>query len=752
MGTTNQRGTATPDADAPPQAAGAARGLYVQMFSLHGLIRGRDLELGRDADTGGQTKYVVELARALAARPEVELVELFTRRIDDPRVSDDYDQEVEELAPGARIVRLRAGGSRYRRKELLWPHLDAYVTEVLRWTRALGRTPDVVHAHYADAGAVAMEVARYLGAPFAFTGHSLGRNKLAVLEASGLSHAEIDARYHIDRRIDTEERLLRHADVVVASTGHEVRRGYERYAAATDARFEVIPPGIDVDRFYPYYHDLDPAFDPGESVKRARVRMRHEIGRFLNQPDKPLILAVSRPDRRKNIESLVIAYGEDKELQHIANLAVFAGVRGDIRDMSDNEREVLTELLLLMDRYDLYGRLALPKKHDPDTDIPVLYRIAAASRGVFINPALVENFGITLLESSSSGLPVVSTDHGGPQDIIGTCGSGLLIDARDTSQIQRALKDVLVDREAWDRYSRHGVDRVRQHFSWSAHVDRYLEVIEPLVAEGAIVAPRDGWRTDVGRRLQRTSGLLVSDIDHTLVAEEGPADREGLQALATSLEDAGLTFAVASGRSLELVKEVIAEHDMPVPSIVISSVGSEIDYLVGTDGQPCWLHDRGYAAYVGHEWDPDAIEAALADVAGLTPQRPEAQRAFKRSYVFEDPTVPDAVRARLDEAALRATVVVSHGRYLDALPHRAGKGHAIRYLSHKWGVAVERIAVAGDSGNDEDMLRGPFRGIVVGNHAREIGHLRGRKGIYFAKGALVTGVLEGLRHWGLVKG
>jgi sucrose-phosphate synthase len=44
-------------------------GLYVLHLHLHGLFRSRDLELGRDADTGGQTTYVLELARALAMRP-----------------------------------------------------------------------------------------------------------------------------------------------------------------------------------------------------------------------------------------------------------------------------------------------------------------------------------------------------------------------------------------------------------------------------------------------------------------------------------------------------------------------------------------------------------------------------------------------------------------------------------------------------------------------------------------------------------
>ena len=39
---------------------------YLVLISIHGLIRSHDLELGRDADTGGQTKYVVDLAKALA--------------------------------------------------------------------------------------------------------------------------------------------------------------------------------------------------------------------------------------------------------------------------------------------------------------------------------------------------------------------------------------------------------------------------------------------------------------------------------------------------------------------------------------------------------------------------------------------------------------------------------------------------------------------------------------------------------------
>jgi hypothetical protein len=67
----------------------------------------------------------------------------------------------------------------------------------------------------------------------------------------------------------------------------------------------------------------------------------------------------------------------------MANLAIFAGIRKDISKMEDNERAVLTEILLLMDKYDPYGKIAIPKKHDFETVVPELYRLAAEKGGVF---------------------------------------------------------------------------------------------------------------------------------------------------------------------------------------------------------------------------------------------------------------------------------------------------------------------------------------------------------------------------------
>ena len=98
---------------------------------LHGLIRSKNLELGRDSDTGGQTKYVLELVKSLANTSKVDNVDLVTRLINDSRVSNDYSKEKEFVDPGVKIVRFKFGPNKYLRKELLWPYLDELIESLI---------------------------------------------------------------------------------------------------------------------------------------------------------------------------------------------------------------------------------------------------------------------------------------------------------------------------------------------------------------------------------------------------------------------------------------------------------------------------------------------------------------------------------------------------------------------------------------------------------------------------------------------
>ena len=170
---------------------------------LHGLIRSKNLELGMDADTGGQTQYVLELVKSLANTSEVDQVDLVTRLINDPKVDDEYSQEEEFVEPGVRILRFKFGPNKYLRKELLWPYLD-HLTERLISYYKKNKKPNFIHAHYADAGYVGVKLSKSLNVPLIFTGHSLGREKKRKLLDIGLKTNQIEKLYCISKRIEAE--------------------------------------------------------------------------------------------------------------------------------------------------------------------------------------------------------------------------------------------------------------------------------------------------------------------------------------------------------------------------------------------------------------------------------------------------------------------------------------------------------------------------------------------------------------------
>ncbi|MDX1701968.1 MAG: glycosyltransferase, partial [Melioribacteraceae bacterium] len=422
---------------------------YIMLISVHGLIRANDLELGRDADTGGQTKYVVDLAKALAANENVSHVDLITRRVIDDNVSLDYSNQIEKISKNARIIRIDAGPEEYIPKEQLWDFLDNFMDNLTNWLNQQPQKPDLVHSHYADAGYVGVRLANLLGVPLIHTGHSLGRDKRKRLLARGLSRDEIESTYNMARRIDAEEEILANASMVVTSTHNEIEEQYGLYNYYDPSRMSVIPPGTDLKLFFP------PQGPEEISIKK-------QLPRFINNFDKPLILALSRPDERKNIVTLIEVFGESKALQKIANLLIIAGNRDDIRDMESGTQSVFTNIMWLIDIYDLYGKVAIPKSHTAD-EVPAIYRLVASTGGIFINPALTEPFGLTLLEAAASGLPIVATENGGPVDIIKNCNNGELIDPLDKPAITKALLKLLQDKKLWKSYAKNGLRGVKKH-------------------------------------------------------------------------------------------------------------------------------------------------------------------------------------------------------------------------------------------------------------------------------------------------
>jgi len=694
--------------------------LNIALISIHGLIRGHDLELGRDADTGGQTLYVVELAQALARHPEVARVDLITRRVVDPKVSSDYAEPVEKLTDNARIVRIEAGPDGYIAKEQLWDHLDSFSDNLASFFRGNNALPDILHSHYADAGYVGSHLANLLEIPLVHTGHSLGRVKRSRLLAVGLTAQEVEERFNMSRRIEAEETTLATAERVITSTRQEIAEQYELYDFYQPDQMRVVPPGTNLRQFRP------PA---GDELDTALFQ---DLVRHLQDPEKPLILALSRPDKRKNITALVDAYGQSTELQKLANLLIVAGNRDDIDDLEEGAQEVFHELLVAIDRHDLYGRVALPKQHQRH-QVPLIYRIVSATGGVFVNPALTEPFGLTLIEAAASGLPIVATEDGGPRDIIDNCHNGFLIDPLEPESIIAALLKVLQDKVLWKKLTEDGLQGVRENYSWDAHVKRYLKMIKPIAqrSERLIRNPARR-RTELYR-----DRMIVSDLDQNLVGDD-----QSLSRLIDVLRQHRKTtqLVIATGRRLDSALKLMKKHGIPEPDVLITSGGTEIFHA------PKLTADIAWTKHIDYQWSPHKVRQILRDYPGLKIQPKREQSRFKLSY-YIDPELADIeeIKQLLHQEEQSLHVQLAFGQYLDILPLRASKGMALRYVADRKGIPLQTVFVAGGSGADEDMMRGNTLAAVVANrHHEELSQLVEVERIYFSKKPNAAGILEAL--------
>ncbi len=706
-------------------------GLRLLHLNLHGLIRSQDLELGRDSDTGGQTLYVLELVKGLAARPEVEKVELITRLIVDRRVSPDYSNPREKISNSAEIIRLQFGPKRYIRKELLWPFLDDLADQIVERLQHEKQLPDWIHAHYADAGYVGALVSRRLGIPLVFTGHSLGREKQRRLLAGGVDHNQIEQTYSISKRIDAEELALAHSNLVITSTRQESEEQYSRYGRFNSKQVEIIPPGVDSNRFHSLNSNLE------------NIEVDELVAPFLRAKNLSPLLAISRAVRRKNIPALIEAYGRSPVLQQRHNLVLILGCREDSRNLEKQQREVFQQIFELVDKYNLYGKVAYPKHHRRD-QIPSIYRWATHKKGLFVNPALTEPFGLTLLEAAACGLPMVATDDGGPKDILSRCENGVLVDVTDLESMQDALENAGSNHSQWKSWSNNGVEAVSRHFSWDAHVCNYialmqkrLKTLKPL--HWNLVSQKE--KSRIGQK------LLVLDLDSNLEHSQP----QGLSNLRKSLKEASPGFnnrlGVLSGRSIKAARYRYSELHLPSPSVWICRAGTEIYY--GDENQT----DSFWQASIAKGWDRDGVEKALVDLKDyLILQETEQQGPFKISYLLKEPqeAILPLVRKRLRKSGFAATPQLRCHWYLDVVPLRSSRSEAIRFLILRWNLSLEEVLIVASQQGDAELIKGLTSAVVPVEHDPCLERLRSHQRVYFSS-IVQDGVIDGLKHYKFFK-
>ncbi len=201
---------------------------------------------------------------------------------------------------------------------------------------------------------------------------------------------------------------------------------------------------------------------------------------------------------------------------------------------------------------------------------------------------------------------------------------------------------------------------------------------------------------------------------------------------------------MSTGRNLDDAVSVLRQWQVPLPKVLVTSVGSEIYHL---RKDKTYVLDEKWAHHHSGMWDAAGIRGVLSEIQEITLQKEGLQRSRKLGYYLRANPFEalEKIKDLLSRNGFECEVIFSHNLYLDILPRGVDKGHALEYLQEYLSVPRERTIAAGDSLNDESMLSMAGAAIVVQNGAKELDTLRPLKGVLFAERKFAAGLLEGLQ-------
>lgn len=485
----------------------------IAIVTPHGYFAQEDV-LGRP-DTGGQVVYILDQVKAveremrerldeqgLEIKPEIFVL---TRLIPEAEGST-CDQRLEPIhgTKSSAILRIPF---RDRHGEVIpnwlsrfeiWPYLERYAVDASRELLSeLGGRPDLIIGNYSDGNLVASLMSHKLGVTQCNIAHALEKAKYLY---SDLYWQENDSHYHFSCQFTADLITMNAADFIITSTYQEIAGTddnpgqYESYMTFTMPRLYRAIHGVDV--YDPKFNIVSPGADPdiyfpvGESERRftdlhAEIHElihgndRPEESRgILSDPAKPIILTMARLDRIKNLTGLARLYGSNKELRNQANLLIIGGHINPDHSTDAEEVEQTHLMHNLFNEYELDSSARWLGIHLDKQVSGELYRFVADTGGVFVQPALFEAFGLTVIEAMGCGLPTFATCFGGPMEIIRNGISGFHINPNNEEESAQHLVDFFTrcqgNPEYWETISNGAIKRVEAKYTWKLYAERLM--------------------------------------------------------------------------------------------------------------------------------------------------------------------------------------------------------------------------------------------------------------------------------------
>ncbi|MFP4522205.1 MAG: sucrose synthase [Fibrobacterota bacterium] len=483
----------------------------IAVLSPHGWF-GQQNVLGKP-DTGGQVIYILDQVKALEkylserfelagikVKPKIVIV---TRLI--PNAGDTTcGQRMEKVFQTENCWILRvpfrdeSGNvledwiTRFR----IWPFLHRFADDVhMELLSEFGGRPDLIIGNYSDGNLVASLLSEKMDVILCTIAHALEKTKYLF---SDMYWQEMEEDYRFSLQFTADILAMNKSNFIITSTYQEIAGTpssmgqYESYQFFSlpglyqvkggvnlyHPKFNVIPPGVDEENYFPFK----------EYERRLDEKKQHLCSRLfdgdhddiygnLEDIEKPVVFTMARFDKIKNITGLIEAFGMSPSLRQDYNL-IFAAGTTKIEESKDiEEQKEIQKAYNLIEKYNLHGTIRwLPSISKIDTG--EVYRIIADKKGVFVQPALFEAFGLTVLEAMLCGLPTFGPIFGGPSEIIKDGKSGFLMNTSEPNLIGAVLekfhKDSIKDTKLWEKISENGIKRVRECFTWKLYSSKLL--------------------------------------------------------------------------------------------------------------------------------------------------------------------------------------------------------------------------------------------------------------------------------------
>jgi sucrose synthase len=488
----------------------------IVLVSIHGWF-GQEGVLGRP-DTGGQVVYILDQVKSLEKQLQEDTtlagldsinvkpkVVILSRLIpnSDGTLCNQRLEKVHGTENGWILrVPLREFNPKLTQNWIsrfeLWPYLETFAIDAQKELLAeLHGKPDLIIGNYSDGNLVAFLLSRRMKVTQCNIAHALEKSKYLF---SNLYWQDLEDKYHFSLQFTADLIAMNAANFVISSTyqeivgTHDSVGQYESYKCFTmpdlyhvvngielfSPKFNVVPPGVNESYYFPYSRIEERVQSDRERVEDLLFTLDdpHQVFGKLDDPSKRPIFSVARLDRIKNLTGLAECFGKSEALQERCNLIVIAG-KLRVEESDDNEeKDEIVKLYRIIDQYNLHGKIRWLGVRLSKSESGEVYRVIADRQGIFVQPALFEAFGLTVLEAMISGLPTFATQFGGPLEIIQDKVNGFYINPTHIEETAERLLDFVTKCEQnpnyWYEISTRGVDRVYSTYTWKIHTTRLL--------------------------------------------------------------------------------------------------------------------------------------------------------------------------------------------------------------------------------------------------------------------------------------